>query len=143
VLLAAAGVVCAAVLAVYLGVLRDGSPSAGPSHAATAPSKAAASEAPSAAGTPDRAATGVTVKVRAESGRSSWIQVTDASGRTLYDGTLTGGGSRTFADRTKLKLTIGNAGAVRLTVNGRDTGPAGPDGQVLRLVYGPDDPAEP
>jgi cytoskeletal protein RodZ len=81
----------------------------------------------------------VTVKVSAEDG-ASWVQATDHNGKRLYEGTLKKGSSQTFTDDKKIKLIVGNAGAVQLFVNGKDLGAAGDRGQVVRLTYTPGDP---
>lgn len=85
-------------------------------------------------------ADGVNV-VLAITGKASWVRVTGGTaGKTLYEGTLTEGDSQTFTDDTLIKLVLGNAGAVSLTVNGRDLGAAGGSGDVVRTEFGPGDP---
>ncbi|WP_333766661.1 helix-turn-helix domain-containing protein [Streptomyces sp. IBSBF 2435] len=83
----------------------------------------------------------VTVKLSAEGG-VSWVQATDHNGKRLFQGSLRKGDSQTFTDDKKLKLVVGNAGAVQLFVNGKDLGAAGSDGQVVRLTYTPGDPTQ-
>lgn len=83
----------------------------------------------------------VTVKVLAEGG-TSWIQATDSNGKQLFQDSLHKGESKTWTDDKKIKLIVGNAGAVQLFVNGKDLGSAGDDGQVVRLTYTPGDPAQ-
>lgn len=83
----------------------------------------------------------VTVKLTVE-GSSSWVQATDHNGKRLFEGSLTKGKSETFTDDKKIKLIVGNAGAVQLFVNGKDLGPAGATGQVVRLTYTPGDPTQ-
>ncbi|SHN25239.1 helix-turn-helix domain-containing protein [Actinacidiphila paucisporea] len=83
----------------------------------------------------------VTVKISAEGG-ASWVQATDHNGKRLFQGSLKKGNSQTFSDDKKIKLVVGNAGAVQLFVNGKDLGPAGDDGQVVRLTYTPGDPTQ-
>ncbi|MCL2551266.1 MAG: DUF4115 domain-containing protein [Actinomycetia bacterium] len=83
----------------------------------------------------------VTVKVTAAGG-ISWIQATDSNGKQLYQDSLHKGQSMTWTDDKKIKLIIGNAGAVQLFVNGKDLGAAGNDGQVVRLTYTPGDPTQ-
>ena len=85
------------------------------------------------------AADGVTVTVTA-TGRASWMRITNGSGKTLFEGTLTQGNTQTVRDKTKVKLLIGNAGAVSLTVNGHDLGQPGTGGQVVKVEFGPGDP---
>jgi cytoskeleton protein RodZ len=81
----------------------------------------------------------VTVKITAEINKS-WILATDHNGKQLFEGTLTKGDSQTFTDDKKIKLTVGDAGAVQLFVNGKDVGPAGDRGEVAHLTYTPGDP---
>jgi cytoskeletal protein RodZ len=83
----------------------------------------------------------VTVKISAEGG-VSWVQATDHNGKRLFQGSLKKGDSQTFTDDKKIKLVVGNAGAVQLFVNGKDLGAAGDDGQVVRLTYTPGDPTQ-
>ncbi len=85
------------------------------------------------------AADGVTVTVTT-TGRASWMRMTTDSGKTLFEGTLTKGETQTVRDKTKVKLLIGNAGAVALNVNGRDLGAPGSGGQVVKVEFGPGDP---
>jgi cytoskeletal protein RodZ len=80
----------------------------------------------------------VTVGVRADG--TSWVQVTTNSGKELFQGLLTDQ-TRTFSDRSRLRLVIGNAGAVSLTVNGTPVGSPGRPGQVARVQFTPTDPA--
>jgi cytoskeletal protein RodZ len=82
---------------------------------------------------------GVEVKLALVSGRS-WISVRDESGVQLYQGVLEQGTHRTFTDKRLLRLVLGNAGAVQLTVNGQSLGAAGGSGQVVHLEFGPGDP---
>jgi hypothetical protein len=84
-------------------------------------------------------ADGVTVRL-AVTGRASWMRVTTASGKTLFEGTLNKGQTKTFRDKTKVKLLVGNAGAVSLKVNGRDLGAPGASGQVVKVEFVPGDP---
>jgi len=84
-------------------------------------------------------ADGVTVKL-AVTGGASWMRVTNASGKTLFEGTLNKGQTKTFRDKTKVKLLVGNAGAVSLKVNGRDLGAPGSNGQVVKVEFVPGDP---
>lgn len=83
----------------------------------------------------------VTVKVTAAGG-TSWIQAMDSNGKQLFQDSLKKGQSKTWTDDKKIKLVVGNAGAVQLFVNGKDLGPAGDKGQVVRLTYTPGDPTQ-
>jgi UDP-N-acetylmuramoylalanine-D-glutamate ligase len=72
----------------------------------------------------------------------SWLSVTGTNGKQLFTGTLAGGAHKTFADRRAISLIIGNAGAVRLVVNGVDVGEVGTSGEVVRVTYRPGDPRD-
>src|SRR5690349_4133503 len=84
-------------------------------------------------------ADGVTVRVVVFRS-SSWIRAVNKSGKQLFEDTLSKGDSQQITDRHLVRLVIGNAGAVKLIVNGKDIGPAGPDGRVVKLRFGPGDP---
>ena len=85
-------------------------------------------------------ASGVNV-VMTITGKASWVRVTGGTaGKTLYEGTLTAGDTQTFTDDTLVKMVLGNAGAVSLTVNGRDLGAPGGNGAVVKTEFGPGDP---
>jgi cytoskeleton protein RodZ len=70
----------------------------------------------------------------------SWVQATTASGKELFQGLLQRGQVKTFSDRQRIKLVVGNSSAVTLTVNGTDVGSPGRAGQVARVQFGPQDP---
>jgi cytoskeletal protein RodZ len=65
---------------------------------------------------------------------ASWTKVR-IDGRTAFTGTPAAGERRTFTGRDKVDVTLGNAGVVELTVNGRRRGPAGATGQVWRGAF--------
>ena len=80
---------------------------------------------------------GVTVRLTVVKSYS-WISITSADGTSLFTGQIEKGEVREFTDPQVLRLVIGNAGAVALTVNGVDQGIAGEIGEVVRLEYTPD-----
>jgi cytoskeletal protein RodZ len=61
----------------------------------------------------------------------SWIKLT-ASGETLFVGLIRRGQVRKFEARGGFQLSLGNAGGVRVTVDGRALDPLGGAGQVVR-----------
>ncbi|WP_337869875.1 RodZ domain-containing protein [Meiothermus sp.] len=66
---------------------------------------------------------------------TSWIRVTDArTGRQLYEGTVSSGTQLSYP--LPVVVRAGNAGAVRVIVNGQDRGRMGSVGQVVALRYG-------
>ncbi|GGX70276.1 membrane protein [Streptomyces minutiscleroticus] len=81
----------------------------------------------------------VTVQVSAADGRS-WISAKDHNGRLLFDGTLEQGDKKTFQDKQKIDLVLGDAGAVQLFVNGKEIEDEFQPGQVERLTYTKGDP---
>ena len=78
---------------------------------------------------------GVMVKLEAATG-SSWLFVSDAAGTTLYSGRASQGQVFEFSSTETVNLRIGNAGAVKLTVNGKEVSPLGVDGEVVNVSYG-------
>jgi cytoskeletal protein RodZ len=81
---------------------------------------------------------GVVVKIALVGGKS-WIQAT-AGSKVVFEGTLASGTTKTFTDGKKVKLILGNSGAVHLTVNGHNLGAPAADGIVSKLTFGPGDP---
>jgi cytoskeleton protein RodZ len=65
---------------------------------------------------------------------SSWIRVSDRD-QVVFEGIERAGSVRTFRAADSLSVVVGNAGAVRLVVNGDDLGIAGKPGQVLRETF--------
>lgn len=99
------------------------------------PDKPAPSDSAIAAAPADK----VTMKITAAGG-NSWLSVTGSNGKTLFQNVLTEGKSKTFTDDEEIRIVAGNAGAVKLFVNGKDLGPAGESGEVVRLSFTPGDP---
>lgn len=78
---------------------------------------------------------GVNLVVTGISGKS-WIGLTNANGEQVFNGQISSGQVATFSDPQLIKAVIGNAGAVKLNLNGSDLGVAGADGEVVRLDFG-------
>jgi cytoskeleton protein RodZ len=81
----------------------------------------------------------VTVKLTADDG-TSWVSAKDHNGRLLYEGVLRQSDSKTFTDKERIDLVLGNAAAVQLYVNGKEIHDRGKAGQVQRLSYTKGDP---
>jgi cytoskeletal protein RodZ len=92
---------------------------------------------PTSAATPNSysSGTGVSVKLEANNG-SSWLFVSDKDGVTLYSGRAAQGQTFEFSSTESVNLRIGNAGAVKLTVNGKEVPSLGGDGEVVNVSYG-------
>ncbi|MCB5164677.1 DUF4115 domain-containing protein [Streptomyces bambusae] len=154
VLVALAAVTTAGVLggALYLTLDGDrtGPRSASPSESRRASSPAPAPGAvksqprqePSPTPTPGRSDGGaapapkdvVTIAITGE-GPGSWLSAKDSAGRLIFDGVLGPGETRTFTDKERIDLVLGNAGAVKLLVNGKRIEDEFEDGRVERLTY--------
>lgn len=78
------------------------------------------------------AVTGAQLRLRLIGG-ASWVSVSNALGKTLFEGMLQDGQFRDFSDASRLKVVIGNAAPVNLNCGGKDSGPAGGRGQVKRF----------
>jgi cytoskeletal protein RodZ len=126
-------------------------PTGGPTTSTTSPtpsvpSVSASPSASASAGSGTSTATAVPrpgqVAVALKITGDSWVEVRDAQGRTVYSGLLAKGAAKRFSDTTALRLTLGNAGGVQLTVNGTPLGTAGKAGEVKRLTFSPGEAAE-
>jgi cytoskeleton protein RodZ len=61
----------------------------------------------------------------------SWAKI-EADGRTVFVALAKRGERKSFSAREEFRLTLGNAGAVRVTVDGRALEPLGREGQVVK-----------
>jgi len=66
----------------------------------------------------------------------SWVGLTNENGESVFSGQISAGQIATFNDPNLLRAVIGNAGAVKLNVNGSELGVAGAEGEVVRLEFG-------
>ena len=76
------------------------------------------------------------VVIKASSG-TSWLSVVDSNGTLLFSGKLASGASQIFDPTNGLLMTIGNAGAISVSVNGKDQGLMGRIGEVKTLSFAP------
>ena len=136
------GLAIAAAAAVVVGVLVVGYATSPGKTSAPEPTAVAASPRPSAAPTrpvaqaPDPGAvaakppvTGAQLRVRVFGG-ISYIGVSDGSAHMLFQGVLKDGQYKDFRDPVRLRVIVGNAGAVNLNCGGHDSGKAGSNGAV-------------
>ena len=86
------------------------------------------------------AAAGSGVSLMLEFDGDSWTRL-EADGHTVLSGLVRGGETRRFEARGGFRLTLGNAGAVRVTVDGRSLDRLGAAGQVVRDLALPGTPA--
>jgi cytoskeletal protein RodZ len=126
---------------VVVNSLKQSASAPKPKPSATASATPTKSAEPTAQPTVDATAntyssgSGVMVKLEASAG-SSWLFVSDAAGTTLYSGRASQGQVFEFSSTETVNLRIGNAGAVKLTVNGKEVSPLGADGEVVNVSYG-------
>lgn len=103
---------------------------------ATPSNSASESAAPSAAASPEIVG-GVNVELVASRG-ITWLYATNESGEVLFSGQVREGASKTFSEAKQVNLRVGNAGAVNISVNGKDVGSIGADREVANLTYNAD-----
>lgn len=117
----------------------------GPTPAASRPNPSPAASQGATAPDPSNSAIAaaphdkVTVKLSAVDDKS-WVSAKAHNGKTLFDGILGKGQSKTFQDDRQVDLVLGNAGAIELYVNGKKVDDEFKPGQVERLSYTPGDP---
>ncbi len=112
----------------------SGSPSA---VAATSPPSTAKKPPPASPRKPAAEIPAGSSDLRMQATKGSWVSVKTEAGATLFSGMLSSGQAKDFRSPGPLRVTLGNAGGVELTVNGKKIGPAGAVGQVLRLKIKP------
>jgi hypothetical protein len=78
------------------------------------------------------------VRLELEFVAASWLEV-EIDGRSIESGRVVPGGEiLLFEGEERIAIRLGNAGGVRLSLDGRDLGPAGRSGEVVRRAFGPD-----
>lgn len=71
---------------------------------------------------------------------SSWVEIS-ADGAKVFGGLVSAGESRRFAARHEFRVTLGNAGGVRVSIDGQPSARLGGPGEVVRDVRLPDPPS--
>jgi len=82
-----------------------------------------------AAGTPSTNS-GIILNVRED----SWVEIKDASGKEIVSRVLNAGDRYFVPERADLVMSLGNAGAIDVSVHGQDLPPLGQGGDILRDV---------
>ena len=111
-----------------------------PAHAAAAEAQAAPATLPAthaAAPAPSPKPTAPVVVQITTKTADSWIGVTNAAGDHLFWNIQEPGQTQQFTDNSQLSVTVGDAAAVDLTVNGHELGAPGASGEVYQATYGP------
>lgn len=81
----------------------------------------------------------VNVQISATRG-NSWLSVNSADGAKVFTGKIRLGQSVTYSDDLPLTIRFGNAGAVDVVVNGKQTPTPGAMGEVVNVIYGASSP---
>lgn len=105
--------------------------------ATTTPSSSVTEPAAPSAATSPLIVGGVNVEVFA-SRDTTWLYATNENGTTLFSGQISKGASKMFSEAKQVNLRVGNAGGVDISVNGKDIGSIGADGEVANLTYNAD-----
>jgi cytoskeletal protein RodZ len=103
---------------------------------ATPANSASESATPSPAASPVIAG-GVNVELVASRG-TTWLFATNENGKVLFSGQIRKGAAKTFSEAEQVNLRVGNAGGVDISVNGKDVGSIGANGDVVNLTYNAD-----
>ncbi len=98
-------------------------------NVAVSPGPAPGLSEPAAAVQPSPAMSGVSMLL--EFDQDSWTEVS-ADGAPVFSGLIRRGTKRQFEAREGFRITLGNAGGVRVTVDGHALEPLGSSGQVIR-----------
>jgi cytoskeletal protein RodZ len=80
---------------------------------------------------------GVNVEIVA-SRANSWLYATNEDGKVLFSGQVRKGLSKNFIQPQQVNLRVGNAGGVDISVNGKNVGSIGANGEVVNLTYNAD-----
>lgn len=64
--------------------------------------------------------------------QDSWTEVTTSEGQPIFSGLARRGTQQRFESQDGFRLTLGNAGGVKVTIDGRPLEPLGGAGQVVR-----------
>jgi cytoskeleton protein RodZ len=79
---------------------------------------------------------GATLQLSLVATAQVWVSAT-ADGKRVFSGVLEPGTSKIISASALAKLTIGNAGALEVTCNGKKYEPFGPSGQVRNVEFTP------
>ena len=105
--------------------------------ASATPSEPAAETAtPSTAASPEITG-GVNIELVASRG-ATWLYATNEDGKVLFSGMIRQGNSKNFIQPEQVNLRVGNAGGVDISVNGKNVGSIGANGEVVNLTYNAD-----
>ncbi|HEX2053923.1 MAG TPA: RodZ domain-containing protein [Actinomycetota bacterium] len=141
-LIAAVSAACLLLLFSLIGLINPSTNVANPPAETEALQEVEASESPPAPDTvaqaPAAPPEGVNVTVTVE-GQKAWMQAhVDGASDAAFTGNKFSGESLTLTGQQTVKIVIGDLGAVRVNVNGRDLGPPGGNGAVGTFTFTPE-----
>jgi cytoskeletal protein RodZ len=109
--------------------------SASPQASPTASAAPVGAASPAAGATPAPSPTPSTGRLELVIQERSWVEVR-ANGRLVFEGLMRPGQRRTVNGET-IEVTAGNAGGVRIFINGADSGVLGDRGMVVTKTFNP------
>jgi len=115
-------------------VQRRTAPSVSFKNVAVSPGPAPVIQEQRAAAAADKSAV---VSMELEFEQDSWTEVTTSDGQPIFSGLARRGTRQRFESQDGFRLTLGNAGGVKVTVDGRALEPLGGSGQVVRNLAVP------
>jgi cytoskeletal protein RodZ len=75
------------------------------------------------------------LQIRLTATRNCWVQITSATGATLFSGTVYAGSTMNWTERRTVRMTLGNPSGVKVRVNGKNPVPAGSLGLVTLTLH--------
>lgn len=111
-----------------------------PAASAAAPAKPAVVPAPPAAPPPPAHSSAGAQRLTMKAVEPTWIRVQPDEGRPIEE-LLPAGASREWSAERRFLVTIGNAGGVEITLNGKPLPPLGAKGSVIQRLELPQAPA--
>jgi cytoskeleton protein RodZ len=90
-------------------------------------------ESPAAATESAQTASAGAIRIQFHGLEKCWVSVS-SDGRRVMEQVLEPGEDRSFSASEQFKVILGNAGGVRLTINGQPAKPLGKSGEVIRLL---------
>jgi cytoskeleton protein RodZ len=78
----------------------------------------------------------VAMRVAFTASEPVWVSI-KSDGTRAYTGTIEGQQSKQFDASRKMTVLVGNAGALEISLNGKQVGPIGPRGEIRLLVLTP------
>lgn len=124
----------AALLVIVAGGIYLNYPSHAPEPSQTPSSVAPAPRTPSAPPVTPPQNIPQTIKLSAKATSECWVMIV-ADGKEVFEGILNKGETKTWQAKTKMEITLGNAGGVEITYNDQPQAPLGAFGDVVRKVY--------